>query len=106
MLISTVHCKSYATMKTRQLENKLVDFKCIICNANMQFTLHITNLKSCSVDRATCYGSDGRRICVPLPGGATEFSLLHGVHTGSGAHPASCPVGTTGTSFGDEAAGA
>jgi hypothetical protein len=30
---------------------------------------------------------------------AGDFSVLHSVQTGSGAHTASCPVGTGGSSF-------
>jgi hypothetical protein len=35
-----------------------------------------------------------------------EFSLLHVVHTGSGAHPASYPMGTGDSFLGGKAAGA
>jgi hypothetical protein len=31
---------------------------------------------------------------VQFPTGAREFSLLHNIETGSGAHPASYPMGT------------
>jgi hypothetical protein len=31
---------------------------------------------------------------IRFPVGAGNFSLLHGVGAGSGAHPVSCPVGT------------
>jgi hypothetical protein len=41
-----------------------------------------------SVGIATGYGLDG-------PG--FDFSLLHSVQTGSGAHPASYPIGTGGS---------
>jgi hypothetical protein len=37
---------------------------------------------------------------------AENFSLHHRVHTGSGAHPASCPVGTWDFPPGSKAAGA
>jgi hypothetical protein len=43
-----------------------------------------------SVGIATGYGLDGR-VRVPA---VQEFSILHGVHTDCGAHPASYPMGT------------
>jgi hypothetical protein len=36
----------------------------------------------------------GGRSRVRVPAGAENFSLHHRVQTGSGAHPASCPMGT------------
>jgi hypothetical protein len=42
---------------------------------------------------------------VRVPAGAGNFSLHHRVQTGSGAHPASYPVGTRGFSPGSKAAG-
>jgi hypothetical protein len=41
---------------------------------------------------------------VRLPAGSRDFFLLHSVQTGSGAHPASYPMGTRGC-FGSETAG-
>jgi hypothetical protein len=47
---------------------------------------------SCSsIDIATGYGLDGRGS---IPEGASDFSLFYSVQTGSGAHPASYPMGT------------
>jgi hypothetical protein len=40
-----------------------------------------------------------------IPAGAGNFSLHHRVQTGSGAHPASYPMGTKGSFSGGEAAG-
>jgi hypothetical protein len=40
------------------------------------------------------YGLDDRAIGVPSPAGAKDFSSNLCVQTGSGAHPASCPMGT------------
>jgi hypothetical protein len=42
------------------------------------------------------YGLDDRAIGVRFPAGAKYFSSSLCVQTGSGAHPASCPVGTGG----------
>jgi hypothetical protein len=40
------------------------------------------------------YGLDDRAIRVRIPAGAKDFSSILCVQTGSGAHPASCPMGT------------
>jgi hypothetical protein len=42
-----------------------------------------------------CYGQDDQGSRVRLPAGAGNFSLHRRVQNGSGAHPASYPVGTT-----------
>jgi hypothetical protein len=56
-----------------------------------------------SVGIGTDYGLDYR---VRIPSGAGNFSLGHRVQTGSGAHPASYPMGTGGSFPGGKAAGA
>jgi len=42
---------------------------------------------------------------VQFPVGAGNFSLHHCVQNGSGAHPASYPMGTRGSFLGDKAVG-
>jgi hypothetical protein len=42
------------------------------------------------------YGLDDRAIGVRYPAGAKDFSSSLCVQTGSGAHPASCTMGTGG----------
>jgi hypothetical protein len=42
------------------------------------------------------YGLDDREIGVRSPAGTKDFSSILCVETGSGAHPASCPLGTGG----------
>jgi hypothetical protein len=68
----------------------------------------LVNIKSrdSSVGIALAYGLDNRGSRVLFPAGAGNFSLHHRVHNGSGAHPASYPVGTTGSFSGGKAAGA
>jgi hypothetical protein len=51
-----------------------------------------------SVGVATGYGLDDRMIGVRVPAGAWNSSLRYHVQTGSGAHPASYPIGS-GASF-------
>jgi hypothetical protein len=49
------------------------------------------------------YGLDDRAIGVRYPAGAKDFSSILCVQTGSGAHPASCPMDTRGRFPGDKA---
>jgi hypothetical protein len=51
------------------------------------------------------YGLDDRGSRVRLPTGAGNFSLHHRVRNGSGAHPASYPMGIMGSFLGGKAAG-
>jgi hypothetical protein len=59
-----------------------------------------------SVGIALGYGLDDRGFRVRLPAGAGNFSLHLRVQNGSGAHPASYPMGTKGSFRGGKAAGA
>jgi hypothetical protein len=59
-----------------------------------------------SVGMALGYGLDDRGPRVRFPAGTGNFSLQHRVQNGSGAHPASCPLGTRGSFPGGKAAGA
>jgi hypothetical protein len=54
---------------------------------------------------ATVYGQEDRGVGVRVSVGS-EFSLLHIVQTGSGAHPTSYLMGTGGSFPGGRAAGA
>jgi hypothetical protein len=49
-----------------------------------------------SVSTVSGYGLDDRAIEVRSPAGAKDFSSILCVQTSSGAHPASCTVGTGG----------
>jgi hypothetical protein len=49
-----------------------------------------------SVSIVSGYGLDDRAIEVRSPAGANDFSSILCVQTGSGAHPASCTMGTGG----------
>jgi hypothetical protein len=49
-----------------------------------------------SVSIVSDYGLDDRAVGVWSPAGAEDFSCSLCVHTGSGAHPASCTMGTGG----------
>jgi hypothetical protein len=58
-----------------------------------------------SVGIATGYGLDDRMIGVRFPAEAKNFFLRQRLHTGSGAHPVSYPMGTVGSFPGGKAAG-
>jgi hypothetical protein len=58
-----------------------------------------------SVGIALGYGLDDRGSTVRFPAGAGNYSLHHRVQNGSGAHPASYPIGTRGSYLGGKAAG-
>jgi hypothetical protein len=60
----------------------------------------------CYVGIPLGYGLDFRGSRVRFPAGAWNFSLHHRVQKGSGAHPASYPMGTRGSFLGCKAAGA
>jgi hypothetical protein len=49
------------------------------------------------------YGLDDRAIGARSPAGANDFPSILCVQTGSGAHPASCTMGTGGPFPGDKA---
>jgi hypothetical protein len=57
-----------------------------------------------SVGVALGYGLDNRGSRVRFPTAAGNFSLHHRVQNGSGAHPASYPMGTRCSFLGDKAA--
>jgi hypothetical protein len=74
-----------------------------LCIVN--FIMHCDTVKSrdSSVGIATGYGLDDHGVGVRVPVNQ-EFSLLHVVQTGSGAHPASYPMSTVGSFPGGKAA--
>jgi hypothetical protein len=63
------------------------------------FILHYS-----SVGTALGHGLDNRGSGVRFPAGAGNFSLHHRVQNGSGAHPASYPMGTRDSFLGGKAA--
>jgi hypothetical protein len=63
-------------------------------------------VESSSVGIALGYGLDYRGSRVRFPAGVGNFSLHHRVQNGSGAHPASYPMGARDSFPGDKAAGA
>jgi hypothetical protein len=68
--------------------------------------LFITKSRGSLFGIALGYGLDDRGSRVRFPAGAGNFSLQHRVQNGSGAHPASYPVGTRCSFLGGKTAGA
>jgi hypothetical protein len=76
-----------------------------LAKAVFNFRSVITVSRDSSVGIALGYGLDDRGSMVRFPAGAGNFSLHHRcVQNGSGAHPASCPMGTRGSFPGGKAA--
>jgi hypothetical protein len=71
----------------------------------MQLPFFLNKSRDSSVGIALGYGMDDRGSRVRFPAGAWNFSLHHRVQSGSGAHPASSPMGTTGSFPEGKAAG-
>jgi hypothetical protein len=70
------------------------------------FTFSRSKSRDSSVGIALRYGMDDRGSRVRFPAGAGNIPLHHRyVHNGSGAHPASYPMGTRGSFPGGKAAG-
>jgi hypothetical protein len=67
----------------------------------MQYQMHRSRGSSGSI--VSDYGLDDRAIEVRSPEGAKDFSCSLCVQTGSGAHPASCTMGTGGPFPGSKA---
>jgi hypothetical protein len=72
----------------------------------LQFQTAITIVRSrvSSGSIVSNYGLDDRAIGVRSPAGAKDYSSNLCVQTGSGAHPASCPMGTGGPFTGGKSA--
>jgi hypothetical protein len=76
--------------------------------ARWQLNLYITftqKSRGSSVGIVQSYGLDDRGSRVRFSVGAGNFSVHHCVQNGSGAHPASSPMGTRGSFPGGKAAG-
>jgi hypothetical protein len=71
-------------------------------------SFYVTHVESRygTVSIALRYGLDDRGSRVQFPTGAGNFSLHHRVQNGSGAHPASYPLGTRGSFPGGKSSGA
>jgi hypothetical protein len=72
-------------------------FPCVCC-VPLSFDSSLYNCREpgSSVSILSSYGLDYRAIKIRSPAEAKDYSYSLCVQTGSGAHPASCPVGTGG----------
>jgi hypothetical protein len=67
---------------------------------HMSLVSYVTESRDSSVGIALGYGLDDRGSRVRFSAGAGNLSLHHRVQNGSGAHPASYPMGTRGFPWG------
>jgi len=80
---------------------------CMELNAQLDvLSLWLVWMTKIAFKVVTGYGLDDRCARVRFPAWAGNFSLLHRVHNGSGAHLASYPTGTGGSFPRDKATGA
>jgi hypothetical protein len=70
----------------------------------VMFAVNTTALIYSSVGIALGYGMDDRGSRVRFPAETGNFSLHHRLRNGSGAHPASYPMGTRGSFLGGKVA--
>jgi hypothetical protein len=93
----------------RREEYKLTLFLCLRGElpdvAVLILIYNISESRNSSVSIELGYGLDDRGSRVRFPMGAGNFSHHHRVQTGSGAHPASYPVGTRVSFLGGKAVG-
>jgi hypothetical protein len=90
----------------RSGEIKNSEIKCNTHSENLICYFMINKIRDSSVGIALGYLVDDRDSRVRFRAGAGNFSLHHRVQTGSGAHPASYPMGTWGSFLGGKATGA
>jgi hypothetical protein len=69
----------------------------VIRKAVFVYFITFSNSRDSSVGTALGYGLDDRGSRVRFPVGAGNFSLRRRVQNGSGAHPASYPMGIRGS---------
>jgi hypothetical protein len=79
-------------------------YKCF-CKSFYTAYINIAKSRDSSVGIALGYGLDDWGSKVRFPAGAGNFSFHHRVQNGSGAHPASYPVGTKRSFPGGKAVG-
>jgi hypothetical protein len=103
MVVLHVPCTTNSTM-----ENVINLFISVLKHGTKNIcSLNIANKsRDSSVGIVLGYGLDDRGSRVPFPAGSGNFSLHHRVQNGSGAQPATYPMGTRGSFLGGKAAGA
>jgi hypothetical protein len=74
-----------------------------LCASETLISILLSLSRVSSVSIVFDYGLDDRAIAVRSPAGANDFSSSLCAQTGSGAHPASCTMGTGGARPGRDA---
>jgi hypothetical protein len=99
-------CRRVETRLVREQRNMLADCDLRVWKFWLENYWHTLLLKSRdnSVGIALGYGLDDQGSRIQFPAGSGNFSLHHRLQNGSGAHPASYPVGTRGSFLGGKAA--
>jgi hypothetical protein len=89
----TEHSYMRCKVKGLKIRNRHVYVPKILCSLSAcTYTVHWSRVSSGSI--VSDYGLNDRTIKVQSPAGAKDFSSSLCVQTGSGAHPASCTMGT------------
>jgi hypothetical protein len=100
-VLSTLSKKTFTI-----LPNSLYDIQQLKKKQKYFYMVRIKHSRESAVGIALGYGVDDRGSKVRFPVGVRNFSLHHCVQNGSGAHPASYPMGTRVSFPGGKAAGA
>jgi hypothetical protein len=79
-----------------EIQKKMIKFQGTSSNRGFYKYSYKKREPVSSVSIVSVYGLDGRAIGVRSPAGAKDISSSLCVQTGSGAHPASCTMGTGG----------
>jgi hypothetical protein len=104
--ISVLHLKvSFSNTYKKYLTLRIICYSCA-GNSILLCPVSFEGNRDSSVVVALGYWLDDWGSRVRFPAGAGNFSFHYRVQNGSGAHPASYPMGTRGSFFGDKAAGA
>jgi hypothetical protein len=82
--------------KKENLREEIIMMMMITTTTIITTTTTTVRSRVCSVSIVSDYGLDNRAIGIRTPAGGKDFSSIRCVHTGSGAHPVSSPMGTGG----------
>jgi hypothetical protein len=100
------HCSLFEFVFMPNLSFVRMCVSVVLCKEMDNFRTHTHTHTHTAFVGKLGYGLDDRGSRVRIPAGTGNFSLHHRVRNGSGAHPASYPMGTRGSFPGGKAAGA
>jgi hypothetical protein len=104
-LCSRSTCPNYSCVKQRHIKCGGLDYNVVAEKVYNEDTIHNDAVRN-RVTGTAGYGPDDRGSRVRFLVRAGNFSLLQRVQNGTGASPASYPMGTRGSFLGCKAAGA